>query len=428
VQRDFATVSVLRQQVVKLLYQTEQRNSLRTLQHVLLKRDPVLHLPRKASMVSRPPRARIALVSHRFVKNDGQGRVNYEVAKAALESGYHVTILAIRCAEELASHPSCHFVRMSSDSIPLRINRDLHFASVSARWLRQNQASLDLVMVNGFVTWEKSDLNAVHFVHAAWARNPWYPFKSLKPYSLYQRIFTQLNCRLERAAFLRSRKLIAVSRPLVAELAQVGVRAEDIEVIWNGVDTEQFQLGMPDRDHFGLPKGVPLALFIGDIQTPRKNLETVLYALKKLGDVHLAVAGSTVRSPYPDLAVQLGIANRVHFLGKVTDVPLLMRSVDIFTFPSRYEAHPLVLLEAMASGLPSVVSGTFGAEEFIGESGIILKDPNDAQELARAIRQILESPQRASLMRKSGRNRALEMQWSTMAAAYLAVFEKTLKA
>lgn len=370
--------------------------------------------------------ARIALVSHRFQKNDGQGRVNYEVASAALAAGCYVTILAIHCERVLASHPNCRFVQISSESIPLRLNRDLHFAFVSARWLRKHRGELDLVMVNGFVTWEKSDLNAVHFVHTAWARNPWYPFRSLKPYSLYQRIFTSLNCRWEKAAFLRSRRIIAVSRPLVAELTQLGVRKEDIEVIWNGVDTEQFCPGQPSRETFRLPARVPMALFIGDIQTPRKNLETVLLAIKNVEGIHLAVAGSTRRSPYPAMAAKLGIDNRVHFLEKVTDVPLLMRSVDVFAFPSRYEAHPLVLLEAMASGLPSVVSGTFGAEEFLAGSGIILKDPNDDAELSEAIRRILSNPELAHSMGRMGRARALEMQWSVMAATYLQAFSKAL--
>ena len=67
--------------------------------------------------------------------------------------------------------------------------------------------------------------------------------------------------------------------------------------------------------------------------------------------VHIAVAGFLPGSPYPDEARALGIADRVHFLGLVKDMPVLMHSVDAFVFPSRYEAMSLSLLEAMAAGL-----------------------------------------------------------------------------
>ncbi|WP_237181465.1 glycosyltransferase family 4 protein [Paraburkholderia tropica] len=94
-----------------------------------------------------------------------------------------------------------------------------------------------------------------------------------------------------------------------------------------------------------------LLLFVGDLRTPRKNLGTVLEALKQLPEhVHLAVAGYLLGSPYPEMARQLGIESRVHFLGLVREMPMLMRSVDAYVFPSRYEAMSLSLLEAMAAG------------------------------------------------------------------------------
>jgi glycosyltransferase involved in cell wall biosynthesis len=104
-----------------------------------------------------------------------------------------------------------------------------------------------------------------------------------------------------------------------------------------------------------------------------------------------------------------------------------MRSVDVFVFPSRYEAHPLVLLEAMASGLASVVSGTFGAADFLGEGGIIVQDPNDADALAAAMHALASDPARRTVMGAAGRERALAMQWSAMAARYMEIFEQELE-
>jgi glycosyltransferase involved in cell wall biosynthesis len=373
-----------------------------------------------------PQQARLALVSHRFQRNDGQGRVNYEIARAALDHGYELTILAAHCAEEIANHPRARFIRMGRESLPTELLRNLAFARSSARWLRRHRQELDLIQGNGFVTWEDCDIVAAHFIHAGWRKSPYYPFTSPSPYSLYQRLYTFLNTRWEKRAFLHASRVIAVSHGIAKELEVLGVPADRIEVIYNGVDTEQFSPGPTDRDSFGLPADVPLALFVGDIRTPRKNLDTVLRALQQTPEIRLAVAGSVKDSPYPALARELGVSERVFFLDKVSRIPSLMRSVDLFVFPSRYEAHPLVVLEAMASGLPAIVSGNFGAEGFLGDGGYILKDPNDVAALATVMNGLMLAPEKRRSMSLAGRSRALEMRWSTMARAYLQVYEKLL--
>jgi glycosyltransferase involved in cell wall biosynthesis len=333
-----------------------------------------------------------------------------------------VTILASTCAEELSSHPLCRFVKIGNERLPTELLRNLVYAWSSARWLRAHRHELDIVQANGFVTWEPCDVVAAHFIHAAWGKSRWYPFKTFGLYSLYQRLYTILNTHWEKSAFLRAKRVIAVARPLVRELIDIGVPDQNIDVVWNGVDTKQFHLGEANREYFGLPTGVPMALFVGDIRTPRKNLDTVLRAMREVPDLFLAVAGAVERSPYPSMARELGVGDRVYFLDQVTEMDLLMRSVDMFVFPSRYEAHPLVLLEAMASGLPSIVSGTFGAGEFLAEGGLILEDPDDEQALAAYMRALAADPVRRTSMGTAGRSRALEMQWSTMADQYLQIF------
>ncbi len=370
---------------------------------------------------------RLAILSHRFKRNDGQGRVNFEVANAALRAGYHVTIVATACSEELSSHPRCCFVKIGDDQLPTELLRNLVYARGSARWLRAHRHQFDIVKANGFVTWEPCDVVAAHFVHAAWGRSPWYPFKDLRPYSLYQRLYTVLNTRWEKDAFTRAKRVIAVARPLVPQLVDIGVRADDIDVVWNGVDTRQFHPGESHRQSFGLSPDSTLALFVGDIKTPRKNLDTVLRAMRQVPGLSLVVAGAVERSPYPAMARELGVDQRTHFLGQVKTIDLLMRSVDMFVLPSRYEAHPLVLLEAMASGLPSIVSGTFAAGEFIAGGGFILDDPDDDQALAAYMRTLAADPALRSSMGAAGRRRALEMQWSTMADHYLRIFEDVIK-
>jgi glycosyltransferase involved in cell wall biosynthesis len=386
-----------------------------------------LHRFRETNMDRQSQPIRLAILSHRFQRNDGQGRVNFEVASAALHSGYQVTIVATTCSEELSGHPRCRFVKTGNDGLPTELLRNLAYANGSARWLRAHRHEFDIVKANGFVTWEPCDIVAAHFVHAAWGRSPWYPFKNLRPYSLYQRLYTALNTRWERVAFTSAKRVIAVARPLVHELVDIGVRADNVDVVWNGVDTSQFHPGGSHRQFFGLSPEATVALFVGDIRTPRKNLDTVLRAMRQAPGIFLVVAGAVDRSPYPALARDLDVAQRVKFLGQVKTIDLLMRSVDMFVFPSRYEAHPLVLLEAMASGLPSIVSGTFGADEFIGGGGFILDHPDDDQALAAYMRTLAADPALRSSMGAAGRRRALEMHWSTTANHYLRIFEEVIE-
>lgn len=367
---------------------------------------------------------RLCFVAHRFQRNDGQGRVNYEIVRAALNHGYHVTVLATHCAEEIANHPQARFVKAGPERLPTELLRNVVFATTTARWLRRHRQEVDLVQANGFVTWEPCDVVAAHFIHKTWGGSSHYPFKTASPYSMYQRLYTFLNSRWEKKAYLSATLVIAVSKSIGREVVSLGVPTGRVKVIPNGVDTDQFHPGAGNRTKFNLPLKVPLALFVGDIRTPRKNLDTVLKALLQVPEAFLAVAGNAEGSPFPGLARELGVEKRVIFLGKVAEIEVLMRSVDLFVFPSRYEAHPLVLLEAMASGVPMIVSASFGAADFIGTSGKVLLDAEDANTLAAEMRAILANPQKRQAMSTAGRDLALTMQWPSMASAYLKVYEE----
>jgi glycosyltransferase involved in cell wall biosynthesis len=84
-------------------------------------------------------------------------------------------------------------------------------------------------------------------------------------------------------------------------------------------------------------------------------------------------------------AEQLRLGDRVIFAGAVHDMPRLYAAADIFVFPSRYEAFGLALLEAMAAGLPSVVSRAGGLMEVASPEGSVMIDSERSHELARAV-------------------------------------------
>ncbi len=219
-----------------------------------------------------------------------------------------------------------------------------------------------------------------------------------------------------------ARHIVAVADPVAHDVLALGVPSNRVEVIPNGVDVEEFHPGPAERAAWGLPEEVPIALFVGDIRSPRKNLLTLLRALPHLPHVHLAVAGDASGSSAPAEARALGVAERVHFVGKTSRIPSLMRSVDLFVFPSRYEPYGLVVAEAMASGLPALVSKNVGCVATFGGVLEIVDDPEDAEELARQIGRLLQSPERLRELSATSRARALDVSWASTTAAYLATY------
>jgi glycosyltransferase involved in cell wall biosynthesis len=356
---------------------------------------------------------------------DGQGRVNYELARAALDRGDEVTVIAEYCSEDIATHGRGRFVETNVAAFPTQLLRNLVFASKSARWLRKHRREFDIVQANGFITWEPADVVAVHFVHSAWLQTPSFPFhwSSFSPYAYYQRILTIMNGYFEKKAFRQAEVIAAVSKFTAGEVAQLGIPAEKIVVVPNGVDLQEFHPGPSVRAEFNLPEGIPLALFVGDIKTTRKNLGCIFEAMQFIPQVHLAVAGKVEGSPYPAMAAQLDIADRVHFIGKTSKIAQLMRSCDLFVFPSRYEAHPLVLMEAIASGLPVVVSDNFGASDYIQDGGIVFNDANDVSALVAAMNTLIHFPEKRRAMSQAARQQSLKMPWSRTAEGYLKIYD-----
>jgi glycosyltransferase involved in cell wall biosynthesis len=282
------------------------------------------------------------------------------------------------------------------------------------------------VLANGFATWARSDVNAVHFVHRAWAASPHHPWRQHRDArSLYARLYAGVNARLERGAFRRAPRVVAVSQKLQAELVAGGVPAERITTILNGVDTEEFAPGVAGRAALGLPEDVPMALFAGDLRTSRKNLDSVLLALAKSSPcLHLAVAGRHENTAWPAMAEALGVAPRVHFLGFRTDMPALMRAADFFVFPSRYEACSLVLLEALASGLPVITAASAGGAEIVTRDvGFVLPDSEDVEGLAASMTRLADDVELRLGMRSAARRLATAHGWQAMARHYVALLE-----
>lgn len=370
---------------------------------------------------------RLCIVTHKIIKGDGQGRVNYEVAWEAVRRGDRLTVLATSVSPDLLQHSLVHWVPIAVKGLPTELLKNLVFSQKSASWLRQHLDEFDVIKVNGAITSAQSDINAVHFVHSAWLRSPYHVWKQHRDlYGAYQWLYTALNAHWEKTALDRSKLTIAVSEKIKQEIIDLGIPAERIEVITNGVDLQEFSPAQVNRRELGLPENVPLALFVGDIRISRKNLDTVLHALVNVPQLHLAIAGAADRRNfYPQLAQTLGVSDRAHFLGFRSDVADLMRGADLFVFPSRYEACSLVLLEAMASQLPLITATSAGGAEIISpECGFVLDDPDDVGALSSAMNHLTQDPAARHQMGKAARLVAERYSWTQMARHYLEMFEE----
>ncbi|HLH78927.1 MAG TPA: glycosyltransferase family 4 protein [Chthonomonas sp.] len=371
----------------------------------------------------------IALTLQRIRKGDGTGRVNYEIVKELLRQRHRVSLIASEIPPEFQTHPLVVWHRVPWSKRFTTLIGNLWFGLQTTKVLRKLHAQFDIVKQNGFTSFYPADIIAVHTIHEVWLRSPTYQPAGASTSSLrtlYRRLYMKCSARLERRAFHQARVLVAVSNKVKEELqAYLGLAPEKIRTIHNGVDLQEFSPGQEDRIALGLPPNKPLGLFVGDIRTYGKNLDTVLAALAQVPQLHLAVAGDTHNSPFPAFAEKLGVAERVHFLGFRRDIPKLMRAADLFIFPSRYEACSLALLEAMASGLPIVTAQTAGGCELITpESGVVLPDPNDVSALAETLCALLAEPERLKAMGRAGRAIAERHSWEIMADQYVALFEE----
>ncbi|MBF2018342.1 MAG: glycosyltransferase family 4 protein [Rivularia sp. T60_A2020_040] len=379
---------------------------------------------------------KLCIITHSLIKGDGQGRVNYEVAWEAIKRGHHLTVLASKIAPELEKHHQVDWVPISVAGLPTELIRNIKFAFASNNWLKKHRDQLDLIKTNGAITWANSDVNAVHFVHNSWLKFSTLQVKpapnknNLNPrlflYNFYQWLYTTLNARWEKSAFDNTKIVVAVSEQVAEDLREIGVPQDAIRVISNGVDIEEFSPGSGgNRETWNLPTKVPLAMFAGDIRLARKNLDTVLRALVQVPELHLAVVGVIDGSPYPQLAASLGLTERVHFLGFRRDVPSIMKVVDFFVFPSRYEPFGLVVTEAMATGIPVITAKCTGAAFLVTpEAGIVLPDPDDSKALALSMQKLSTNPDLRIKMGQTARAIAIQHTWKNMAKKYVDLFEE----
>jgi len=226
---------------------------------------------------------------------------------------------------------------------------------------------------------------------------------------------------LERLAIPFTRFIIAVSNGERELARQYRVGPDSLFiVVHTGIDPKPFSLPVDVsqyKEMLGIPTAAPVVGAVGRLNNQKSPLDFVRMAgivHQRRPEVHFVWIGAgPLESDARILSQGLGLDSVFHFLGQRQDVPSILRVLNCFVLPSRWEGFSLVILEALASGTPVVATDISGTREAIehGRNGW-LAPVGDCDALAGYVVDILENPDKASAFRAAGRKR-IEEEFTT---------------
>jgi glycosyltransferase involved in cell wall biosynthesis len=383
---------------------------------------------------------RVALVYEHFTLRDSLGRDRVLLARALVERGAEVHCYCNPDTRADLTGVQFHDVRplLRSGS---RIGTAVEYGSFAARAtrsVRRDRARYDLVDVAGTTAWEH-DVVRVHAVQKAEQRR--WPERGGRAYpaarvrvllSPLTRPKLAIARAVERLQFRpgRFKLAVAVTDEVGDDLRRVlHVPAERIEVVPPPVETDRFaHTDGSLRRRARVEPDAPLALFLGH-DFERKGLSTAIEALAGVDGLQLVVVGDGDRSPYQREATRLGLERRIHFLGGTDGPERLLGDADLLVLPTWEDPWGMVVIEAMAAGVPVVVSETAGAARIVEEAGAgIVVPAGSSDALARALAELTADRERAGRLGERGRAAAERFGLQAFGDAVYAAYERVLAA
>jgi glycosyltransferase involved in cell wall biosynthesis len=238
---------------------------------------------------------------------------------------------------------------------------------------------------------------------------------------------------IQRLAYRRGVIPVAVAREVAVSLERLyGIG--NSRVVWNCIPTHLYASPQISREAWRAKQGFSEedVLFVCVARfAPQKNHALLINAFAKgpAADpkAHLVLAGQGVlRAQLQERVNQLGLTNRVHFLGLRTDIPEVLGAADIFALGSDYEGNPLSVIEAMAAGLPIVSTAAGGVPELLqnGKQGFIVQ-PGHGEQLSEGMMTLLKDPELRRTMGAAAAARAREkFDVAAMVRAYEELYDE----
>jgi UDP-glucose:(heptosyl)LPS alpha-1,3-glucosyltransferase len=252
---------------------------------------------------------------------------------------------------------------------------------------------------------------------------------------IHRRLYYQLIIALEHLIYSRKKFLLtAVSRKTAEDLKRYG-RCQ-IPVIYHGLSFERFnrdnRQGLRDqsRSLLGLRESAFSLLFVGN-DWKNKGLVSLLEAVgsARSANLRLLIVGDDDPAPYRTAIRRCGIEKCVLFLPPRADVEFYYSAADAYVSPTLEDAFGLPPLEAMACGLPVIVSIRAGVSEVVtdGVDGFLLKDPKDVACLSKLISALQNNPDLRQSLGDNAARTARKYTWERNAIQLSAIFEQAIK-
>lgn len=249
--------------------------------------------------------------------------------------------------------------------------------------------------------------------------------------TLRESVFNAVATTLEHTIYRFSRPgaVVAVSKRVAQDVVQFYHCPSRIQIIPHGVDLQLFSGANRKtwrdeiRSQYGLTASEFVFLYVGDL---RKGASRCIRALSQLEQGRLLFVTRSSFSSYQRQVEEAGLAGRVFFLGPTNYVEKMYAAADALVLPTPYDAFAMVVSEAMASGLPVIVSREAGASELLEHpvNGLLLDDVTNIPELAGHMGSLAKDPSWAAELGRAARKSVESMSWDSIAERTMSVYEE----
>ena len=378
-----------------------------------------------------------------FLAEGGRPAKVSAIAKHLVRLGHQVSVLSVDFGIRSVEHhfdslqPCPWGWRAEKDGVeiiylhPIFRYRTLTWNGGLARYCKEQLPSFDLAHIYGLYDF-LGPMLASHCrrLHVPYVVEPLGMTRPIDRNFVLKRIWH----RIFGAALLRNAaRLIATSEQEHRELSEDGIPRERVLLRYNGIELEEYK-SLPTRGTFRAQSRIApeerIILFVGRL-IPRKGVDLLIAAFAEVCSVggQLVVAGPEGERGYlrrlQELAKARGVAERVHFVGPLFGEQKLaaMRDSDLFVLPSEYENFANSVAEAIACGIPAIVTDRCGISEFVeGKAGLVI--PRTPSALADALRRLLSDHSLYARFQSRCPEVAANLDWDALLRPMVGLYEE----